>query len=80
MTTLVDRLVEREIVRREGDGTDRRVSHIRLIIDLQVEPWSALTAFDQDFGRALAAHDDAESARFAEILDTLTEEASAEAP
>ena len=78
VTTLVDRLVERGIVRRDVDETDRRVTHITLTIDLRSEPWSALTQFDHEFERAVTARNDSDSARFSELLDSLTAQVRSE--
>lgn len=46
VTTLVDRLIQRGILRRELDERDRRVNHIYVVVDLNKEPWSQLTRFD----------------------------------
>jgi DNA-binding MarR family transcriptional regulator len=75
VTTLVDRLVQHRAVRRDVDEDDRRVNRLTLTVDLDTEPWSALTRFDAQFERALAASGCEEADRFAEALDTLTEEA-----
>jgi DNA-binding MarR family transcriptional regulator len=72
VTTLIDRLIERGAVQREPDPNDRRVSRIRLTIDLKAEPWLALTRFDDDVSRAAAARDDHLTADFAQLLDELT--------
>jgi DNA-binding MarR family transcriptional regulator len=72
VTTLVDRLVQRRAVRRDVDEQDRRVNRLSLTVDLDVEPWSALTRFDAQFERALAASGCEEADRFAEALETLT--------
>ena len=53
VTTLIDRLVEREAVRRDVDADDRRVNRISVTVDLDAEPWSALTQFDAAFAAAL---------------------------
>jgi DNA-binding MarR family transcriptional regulator len=65
VTTLVDRLVQREVVQREVDPDDRRVNRLSLTVDLAVTPWAAL-----------AASDCAESDRFAQALTNLTTLAS----
>ena len=72
VTTLVDRLERRGIVRRDIDRKDRRVSHITLTMDLDAEPWSALTQFDRDFEAAIAASDAGDTAELAAALDALT--------
>jgi hypothetical protein len=77
VTTLVDRLVERNAVRREVDDEDRRVNHLVLTIDLAADPWCALTKFDDAFAAAAVGADATETARFAAALDALTESAAA---
>lgn len=77
VTTLVDRLVQHRAVRRDIDEQDRRVNRLTLTVDLDEEPWSALTRFDVQFDAALAEADCSESERFAEALDGLTLKASA---
>jgi hypothetical protein len=73
VTTVVDRLVQRGAVRRDTDPNDRRVNRLSLIVDLRVEPWSALTKFDDDFDAAIAAADPEHAGCLAEALDTLTD-------
>ena len=53
VTTVVDRLVQRDILRREVDPDDRRVSHLYAEVDVTSEPWNCLTRFDDTFNRAL---------------------------
>ena len=48
ITTMVERLVRRGILRREFDAADRRVNHIHLVVDLEKEPWSQLARFDTE--------------------------------
>ncbi|MFJ4038603.1 MarR family winged helix-turn-helix transcriptional regulator [Microbacterium sp. NPDC090007] len=48
VTTLVDRLIGRGLLRRELDALDRRVNHIYLEIDLDADPWSSLRRFPRD--------------------------------
>jgi DNA-binding MarR family transcriptional regulator len=74
VTSLVDRLVERGLVRRDSDAEDRRGNHITAIIDLTEEPWSALTAFDRRFESAVHARLGARSDELAALLTRLTEE------
>ncbi|MGZ8804707.1 MAG: MarR family winged helix-turn-helix transcriptional regulator [Microbacterium sp.] len=76
VTTLVDRLVERGAVRRDVDESDRRVNHLTLTIDLAVDPWSALTRFDDAFSAATVGADPSETERFAAALDALTASAT----
>lgn len=49
ITTMVERLVRRGILRREADEADRRVNHIHLAVDLEKEPWSQLAHFQNTF-------------------------------
>lgn len=49
ITTMVERLVRRGILRREADEDDRRVNHIHLAVDLEKEPWSQLAHFQDTF-------------------------------
>jgi DNA-binding MarR family transcriptional regulator len=76
VTTLVDRLVQHGAVRRDVDPEDRRVNRLSLTVDLEVEPWSALTRFDTAFDVALADGSYADVDRFIEALDALTQAAS----
>lgn len=72
VTTLVDRLAERRIVRRDVDEEDRRVNRITLAVDLESEPWSALTRFDRRVEEAAEALGPVENARLGAALDALT--------
>ena len=73
VTALIDRLVEREAVRRDVDPDDRRVSRITVTVDLSTDPWSSLTRFDSAFDGAIAAGDIRYTEELAGILDTLTD-------
>jgi len=53
VTTLVDRLISRGLLRRELDVDDRRVNHIYLEIDLHAEPWNALRRFPREVEAAV---------------------------
>jgi len=79
VTTLVDRLIGRGLLRRELDDVDRRVNHIHLEIDLDAEPWSALRRFPRDVATAVGS----ESAEVAEaaagLLRRITERARSQA-
>ena len=68
VTTLVDRLVERGLVRRELDTEDRRVNHIHLEVDLDAAPWSRLDQFARDLDEAVGAESSRETGAFAETL------------
>src|SRR5690349_14845755 len=57
VTTLIDRLVERGVVRRDVDTRDRRVNRLSVTVDFSVPPWSALTRFDDAFTRAASTGD-----------------------
>jgi DNA-binding MarR family transcriptional regulator len=72
VTALIDRLVDRGVVRRDVDPRDRRVNRISLTIDIADEPWVQLTRFDDDFDVVLLDHDEVEAMRFAQLLDALT--------
>ena len=68
VTTLVDRLVERGLVRRELDTEDRRVNHIHLEVDLDAAPGSRLDQFARDLDEAVGAESSRETGAFAETL------------
>lgn len=72
VTTLIDRLVDRDAVRRDVDPDDRRVNRITATVDLDVVPWSALTRFDTDFDRVILEADAEQSELFATTLDRFT--------
>ncbi|MFS0733927.1 MarR family transcriptional regulator [Microbacterium sp. 1P10UB] len=72
VTALLDRLERRDVVRRELDESDRRVTRVTLTVDMDETPWVALTRFDTRFDEATAALDASEVSRFAASLDLLT--------
>lgn len=72
VTTLTDRLVDRGVLRRELDPSDRRMVRLTATIDLDMEPWSGLTRFDTDFAAAIAAHDSEATDSAAAMLSTFT--------
>ncbi|MCT2085691.1 MarR family transcriptional regulator [Microbacterium enclense] len=72
VTTLVDRLVERGLLRRELDTEDRRVNHIHLEVDLDALPWSQLDRFARDLDDAVDAEPAATTDAFAEALQRIT--------
>lgn len=72
VTTLIDRLVHRSLVRRDIDPADRRVNRITATIDVAADPWSVLNRFDDDFDVAVGAADKAVVGRSAALLDSLT--------
>lgn len=74
VTSLVDRLVERGLVRRDSDAADRRGNHITAIVDLTEEPWSALTEFDRQFEKVVDSQLGTRSDELAALLTRLTEE------
>ena len=74
VTTLVDRLVERGLLRRELDTEDRRVNHIHLEVDLSAMPWAQLDRFARDLDDASAAEPAAAANAFAETLQRITGE------
>lgn len=71
VTTMIDRLAGRDVVRRDVDDEDRRVNRISLAIDLTAEPWSALTRFDLRLAAAAESLGAEESARFGATLNEL---------
>ena len=72
VTTLVDRLVERSLLRRELDTEDRRVNHIHLEVDLSVMPWARLDRFARDLDDAVRAEPVASTDAFADSLQRIT--------
>jgi DNA-binding MarR family transcriptional regulator len=71
VTTLVDRLVERGVLRREVDTEDRRVNHIHLEVDFDAVPWSQLDLFSRDLDDAVDAEPAEVTSTFAETLQRL---------
>jgi DNA-binding MarR family transcriptional regulator len=80
VTTLIDRLVEREAVRRDVDPDDRRVSRLTVVADLRALPWSVLTRFDDAFTSAVEEADLEDAERFASALDAFTTSATRAKP
>lgn len=72
ITTLVDRLIHRDAVERQGDGNDRRVVRLVALVDFENEPWSALSRFDSRFRTAADTHDQAALDRAATVVRELT--------
>jgi predicted ATPase len=72
VTTLIDRLVSRGVLRREVDVVDRRVNRITASIDVAAEPWSELRRFDDDFELATVEADRALTDELAVLLATIT--------
>lgn len=79
ITTMVERLVRREILRREADQVDRRVNHIHLAVDIEKEPWSQLALFDATCRQLIAHLDPKVEADFADFLRHATLAAREEA-
>lgn len=73
VTTLVDRLIGRGLLRRELDAEDRRVNHIYLEIDLDAEPWVALQRFPREVEEAARSEPADVAAAAAEMLARITE-------
>lgn len=73
VTTLVDRLIGRGLLRRELDAEDRRVNHIHLEIDLDAEPWVALRRFPLEVEAAVASEPPEVTEAAAEMLNRITE-------
>ncbi|MFC8682073.1 MarR family transcriptional regulator [Microbacterium ureisolvens] len=72
VTTLIDRLVNRSLVRRDVDPDDRRVNRITATIDIAEDPWSVLNRFDDDFDVAAGTADQALVGDSAALLAALT--------
>ncbi|WP_058622888.1 MarR family winged helix-turn-helix transcriptional regulator [Microbacterium testaceum] len=72
VTTLVDRLVGRGVLRRELDADDRRVNHIYLEVDLDAEPWLALRRFEIEVHAAIHAESSESFRVFADVLRRVT--------
>lgn len=73
VTTLVDRLIGRGLLRRELDADDRRVNHIHLEVDLATEPWVALRRFPQEVEAALRSEPADVARAAADLLARITE-------
>ncbi|WP_295791354.1 MarR family winged helix-turn-helix transcriptional regulator [uncultured Microbacterium sp.] len=73
VTTLVDRLIGRGLLRRELDADDRRVNHIHLEVDLDAEPWVALRRFPRDVEAAIRDEPADAVAAAAALLARITE-------
>jgi predicted DNA-binding transcriptional regulator len=73
VTTLVDRLIGRGLLRRELDADDRRVNHIHLEVDLDDEPWVALRRFPREVEAAVRSEPDEVARAAAEMLSRITE-------
>jgi DNA-binding MarR family transcriptional regulator len=76
VTVLTDRLVGRDIVRRDPDPADRRSVRLTATVDIAQAPWSALTAFDTGLEGAVSELDSVEAERLAELLSGLTRRAA----
>jgi len=72
VTTLIDRLVGRSLVRRDVDPADRRVNRITATIDIGDDPWSMLNRFDDDFDAAVGAADQTRVGDSVALLASLT--------
>ena len=72
VTTLIDRLVSRSLVRRDVDPADRRVNRITATVDMGEDPWSALNRFDDDFDVAVDAADQVMVENSTALLAALT--------
>ncbi|WP_191966836.1 MarR family winged helix-turn-helix transcriptional regulator [Microbacterium testaceum] len=73
VTTLVDRLIGRGLLRRELDADDRRVNHIYLEVDLRAEPWNALRRFPSEIEAAVRAEPRETAEAAAALLRRITE-------
>lgn len=72
VTVLIDRLVERDVVRRDPDPADRRSVRLVATIDLGDSPWAALTRFDDDFEVAILGLESGEADSSVELITRLT--------
>jgi DNA-binding MarR family transcriptional regulator len=72
VTVLIDRLVERDVVRRDPDPDDRRSVRLVATIDLGDSPWSALTSFDDGFEAAVLGLGSEECDSSVELITRLT--------
>lgn len=77
VTTMVDRLIGRGLVRRELDADDRRVNHIYLEVDLDEEPWVALQRFALDTEAAVRGESADAADAAAQLVRRITERVSA---
>ncbi|OZD46399.1 hypothetical protein CH252_21550 [Rhodococcus sp. 06-1477-1B] len=73
VTTLVDRLIGRGLLRRELDADDRRVNHIYLEIDLATEPWAGLRRFPTEVEAAVLSEPTDVADAAAALLRRITE-------
>lgn len=71
VTVLIDRLVERDVVRRDPDPEDRRSVRLVATIDLGDSPWAALTSFDDGFESAVQGLDAGETDSSVELITRL---------
>ena len=76
VTVLTDRLVGRDIVRRDPDPADRRSVRLTATVDIAEPPWSALAAFDTGLESAATELDADEAERLAELISGLTRRAA----
>lgn len=72
VTVLIDRLVQRDVVRRDPDPDDRRSVRLVATIDLADSPWAALTRFDDGFEEAVRGLAAGEADTSVELLGRLT--------
>ncbi len=72
VTTLTDRLVERDAIRRDPDTADRRIVRLSPSVDLATAPWSALTRFDDQVARAIEAGDPRAATAAAALIARVT--------
>lgn len=79
VTTMVERLVRRGILKREFDSADRRVNHIHVLVDLEKEPWSQLARFDTECRRIIGHLDPRVETDLANFLTHTTAAARDEA-
>ncbi len=80
VTALADRLISREVLRREQDPDDRRVNHLFVEVDLDDAPWSGLTAFDGAIDHELRGRLTSDADDLAGVLDAASDAASRALP
>jgi DNA-binding MarR family transcriptional regulator len=73
VTAMIDRLIDRGVVRREVDAKDRRVIRITATIDVAEDPWASLTRFDSAFDSAIADGYADQTEELAAVLHSIME-------
>ena len=76
VTVLTDRLVGRDVVRRDRDPADGRSVRLTATVDIAQPPWSALAAFDTGLESAASELDAVDAERLADLIAGLTRRAT----